>query len=248
MGIYDLDWCDDNTFLTCSADNSVKKWQLDQDAAVKEYEQGYKREIPSQLTMVRSLGTSVLALGVSGEFTEWHEDGKMEKSIRHKDLIDEVTCHGADVWIASEGQVYRKTPAVNLVVKTSHTLKVDIICSNGEHVFTSGQDKLLIKFDSEGKELAKMTLPNRCISATASASEVFVLCMGNDVLVVNAADLAIKTQKKMTFEATASAHSANHVWVGDKKGSVHVLDNKTLDEVKVHSEIHSKAVTCMASN
>jgi len=29
MGIYDMDWCDDNSFVTCSADNNVKKWQLD---------------------------------------------------------------------------------------------------------------------------------------------------------------------------------------------------------------------------
>lgn len=248
MGIYDLDWCDDNSFLTCSADNSVKKWQLDQDAAVKEYEQGYKREIPSQLVMVRSLGSSVLALGISGEFTEWHEDGKMVKHIRHKDLIDEVTGHGADIWYASEGQIFRKTPEANHTVKSSHTLKVDIIVSNSEHVFTSGQDKLLIKFDGEGKELAKVTLPNRCISASASASEVFVLCVGNEVLVINATDLVVKKQKKMSWDATASAHSANHVWVGNKKGSVHVLDKATLDEVKVHTDIHTKPVTFMASN
>lgn len=36
MGIYDLCWIDDNHFLTCSADNNVKKWSLDEDKAVKE--------------------------------------------------------------------------------------------------------------------------------------------------------------------------------------------------------------------
>jgi len=198
--------------------------------------------------MVRSLGSSVLALGVSGEFTEWHEDGKMEKQIRHKDLIDVLATHGSDVWFASEGQLFRKSHEKNHSVKSSHTLKVDIICSNGEHVFSSGQDKLLIKFDAEGNEQAKITLPNRCLSASANANEVFVLCMGNEVVVVNTKDMSVKVQKKVGYEATASAHSDNHVWVGDKKGSVHVHDAKSLDEVKVHADIHSKAVTCIAAH
>ena len=29
MGIYDVDWIDDNSFITCSADNLVRTWQMD---------------------------------------------------------------------------------------------------------------------------------------------------------------------------------------------------------------------------
>ena len=34
MGIYDADWIDDKTFITCSADNNVKKWSIEEDAAI----------------------------------------------------------------------------------------------------------------------------------------------------------------------------------------------------------------------
>jgi WD40 repeat protein len=29
MGVYDLSWIDNHTFVSCSADNLVKKWHVD---------------------------------------------------------------------------------------------------------------------------------------------------------------------------------------------------------------------------
>lgn len=40
MGIYDLVWTGEQEFITCSADNNVKKWSLESDTAVKELTQG----------------------------------------------------------------------------------------------------------------------------------------------------------------------------------------------------------------
>lgn len=76
MGIYDLCWVDDSSLLTCSADNLVKKWSLDADSAVKEYDQGQKREIPRQLFTVRSLGDEgIVAVNLSGDICSWANDG-----------------------------------------------------------------------------------------------------------------------------------------------------------------------------
>ena len=55
MGAYDLSWANDNEFFTCSADNIVKRWSLDSDAAVKELTQaGSKMEVPRQVLGIKT--------------------------------------------------------------------------------------------------------------------------------------------------------------------------------------------------
>lgn len=249
MGIYDLDWINDSSFLTCSADNLVKKWSLDSDSAVQEYEQGYAREIPSQLLTVRNLESCVFTVGLSGEFTEWSDSG-MKKTQRHKDFIDAMVFRGANIWFTSEGLVYRMDTAENSIhkIKSSHTLSADNIASNSDSVFSTGFDKSLLKYSAEeNKEVAKMMLPNKALTMTASDEHVYVLCMNNEIVVINAKDLSIKCQKKVTFDATAMANCGAQVWVGDKKGNLHVLD-ANLDVIKTHEGKHSKSVTKVASN
>jgi hypothetical protein len=75
------------------------------------------------------------------------------------------------------------------------------------------------------------------------------LTTSNDFLILDAKanDLAVKINKKLPFDATAFDICGAHIWVGDKKGSLHVFDLQ-LTEVNLIEGKHSKAVTVVASN
>ena len=48
MGIVDLVWLNDEHFLTASSDNSVKKWNVNEDTAVKVFTQGDQKRDASR--------------------------------------------------------------------------------------------------------------------------------------------------------------------------------------------------------
>jgi len=250
MGINDLNWVDDNSFLTCSADNVVKKWSLDSDACVQEFTQDdHKREIPRQLLAVNSLGEEgVVAVSLNGDLCFWDKEGKFSSTQRHKDYVEQFCSFGKDIWYTSETFVYKISEDNSVSkVESSHDNKVDTITSNTWAVFTSGSDKKLIRYE-DGKEVAKVTLNNKALVMAANETHVYVLCMHSDFVVLDAKDLSVKSQKKFTFDATAMDICNNTIWVGDKKGSLYVFDKESLEEIKSFANKHSKNVTVIASN
>lgn len=75
MGIYDLCWVSDTEFYTSSADNNVKKWSLDSDAAVKELTQGdKKRDVSRQVLALKSFnGEHLMGFNLSGQKLIWDD-------------------------------------------------------------------------------------------------------------------------------------------------------------------------------
>jgi WD40 repeat protein len=67
------------------------------------------------------------------------------------------------------------------------------------------------------------------------------------MLIIDARDLSIKSNTKLKFEATAMDICGNQIWIGDKKGNLHVFD-ASVSEIKAIEGKHSKAVTVVASN
>lgn len=82
----------------------------------------------------------------------------------------------------------------------------------------------------------------------ANDEHLFVLTNQSEILVLDAKDLSTKKQKKLTCQATAMDICGGNIWVGDKKGSIFVLDAASLDEKHKHENKHSKAVTVISSN
>jgi hypothetical protein len=121
------------------------------------------------------------------------------------------------------------------------------LTSNSWAAFSSGLDKQLTKFEND-TEVAKITLPNAALCLTANENHIFVLTFSSDVLIIDARDLSIKSNKKLVgFEATSMDICGNSIWVGDKKGNLHIFD-ANLTEIKKIEGKHSKAVTIVASN
>lgn len=193
MGIYDLCWVDDNTFLTCSADNNVKKWSLDSDAAIQEYTQGEKREIPKQLLTVAALEDGgIVAVALTGDLVFWDKEGTCSSSQRHKDYVEQFVSMGKEIWYTSEHFIYKiSEDHIVSKVESSHDNKVDSIASNSFAVYSSGSDMKLIRYE-EGKEVAKVTLDNKALVISANETHVFVLCMHSDFVVLDAKDLSVK--------------------------------------------------------
>lgn len=67
------------------------------------------------------------------------------------------------------------------------------------------------------------------------------------MLIIDARTLAIKSSNKLKFDATAMEICGSQIWVGDKKGNLHVFD-ASMTEIKSIEGKHSKAVTVLASN
>lgn len=69
-------------------------------------------------------------------------------------------------------------------------------------MYSAGFDKFLCRFEEE-KEVVKVTLPNKALCLTANDTHVFVLTVSSDVLIIDARDLTVKSNKKLNFDATA---------------------------------------------
>jgi len=194
MGIYDLCWVDDSSLLTCSADNLVKKWSLDSDTAVKEYDQVEKRDIPRQLFTVRSLGDEgVLAVNLSGDICRWANDGSdFSSKQRHKDLLGALLPVGKAIWYTSENSIFRVSEDHQIVhIPASHKQTCDRLSANSWAVFSSGFDKLLCRFEDE-KEVQQVTLPNKALCMSADENHVYVLTFSSDLLIIDGRNLSIK--------------------------------------------------------
>ena len=74
MGVYDIVWLNDTTFLTASADNSVKQWTLESAEATKTYETGLPRDTTRQFLGLHVSESGLMAINLSGEFVSWELD------------------------------------------------------------------------------------------------------------------------------------------------------------------------------
>lgn len=121
------------------------------------------------------------------------------------------------------------------------------IANNSSDVFTSCNDKVVCRFEGD-KEVCKVTLGNHAVSMAANDQHLFVLTNQSEIVVLDAKDLSTKNQKKLTCQASAMNICGDNIWVGDKKGSLFVLDAASLDEKNKLENKHSKAVTVISSN
>jgi WD40 repeat protein len=124
-----------------------------------------------------------------------------------------------------------------------HSQRIDILTKNSHSFYTSSLDEAIARYENE--EMAcKVTLPHKAMAVSAQEDHLWVLTSGNSVLKLDAKTLATLSQFAINYEATAMVSTVTEVWVGDKKGSVHVHSDAGA-EIEVLSK-HSKAVTCMA--
>ena len=202
MGIYDLQWTDDSHFITCSADNNVKFWSLDSDAAEKELTQGdAKRDISRQLVTVRKLHDGrFLAINLSGDLCFW-ADGQFSS---HKAFNNHMqfVCpdKGQNLYISCDKRLFCMSGGEKVhecTVSTKNFIKALVASSSG--IFTADLDKTITHFDGE-KETAKTTLPQVVNTFACNDSHLFVVTMQDELFTLDCKDLSIKKQQKLNIK------------------------------------------------
>lgn len=81
-----------------------------------------------------------------------------------------------------------------------------------------------------------------------SPSHLYVLQNNNKVALISKETFTLDKEVEFTgFEATALVFCAGKLWVGDKKGTIHVLDGTSLEQSAAIEKKHNHAVTSMSA-
>lgn len=250
MGIYDAWWLDDNSFLSCSADNNIKCWSVDADAAVYEMTQNDAKRDPSrQLLCVRKVPDGrILAVNLSGDFCFWNDAKEFSQEQRHMDLMSMMAPLGKDIYYSSAKELFAVVGGEK-TIRCEVTNKNNIKCvyANASAVFCADLDKVISRV-VDYKETHKVTLGSVGSMMAVNDSEVFVVTASNELVCLNAADLSTKKQQKMSMTVSSMTVCGDNIWIGDKSGVVHVLDASSFAEKTKFEGQHSKTVDSIASN
>lgn len=138
---------------------------------------------------------------------------------------------------------------VNLIVGAPNKQLVLELFTNSHSVYATTLDKFVLRFTvGEGITFAKsLDLKTAASKGIGCADDVlYVLKSNGELEEVDAVELAVKRSHKLAYEATTITYSSatKELWVGDKKGILHVLSTADFSEVNA-IEKHSKAVTCI---
>ena len=264
MGIYDARWLNDNFIVTCSADNTIKTWSVSAEGALESKDTFIQKEGPRD-TNLQLLGfgantnDKLSAVNLSGDLVHFcgftAAQDKNPSSIRkgHQGLISDIVNVEKHMLYGSENRVFyfneEAAHDVNVIEGTPNKQAILELFANGHSVYATTLDKFVLRFTiGEGVTFAKsLDLKTAASKGIGCADDVlYVLKSNGELEEVDALELTVKRSHKLAFEATTITYSSvtKELWVGDKKGILHVLS--TADFSEVHAiEKHSKAVTCI---
>ena len=268
MGIYDVRWLNDNTIATCSADNTLKTWTVTSEEAgckIEEKDTYHQKEGPRDTSMqllgFADTSDTLTAVNLSGDLCTF--DAFLEGSARHpssfikghQNLISDIVNFDKYMVYASENNLYYFDSAnpnhVRQVEGTPNKNAVLELFANNHSVYATTLDKLVLRLvaSDDGIKFDKsLDLKSAASKGIGAADDViYVLKSNGELEEVDAVEMTVKREHKLTCDPTAITFSdaTKEIWVGDKKGLLHVL--KAEDFSEVHSiEKHSKAVTCLA--
>ena len=106
MGIYDVKWLDQSTFVTCSADNTIKTWHVNSEGKVEQNQTFIQKDGPRD-TNLQLLGlvleptqNHLTAVNLSGDLVQFNDFGKVEDKhpskviTGHSGLISDIINFG----------------------------------------------------------------------------------------------------------------------------------------------------------
>jgi DNA-binding beta-propeller fold protein YncE len=96
-----------------------------------------------------------------------------------------------------------------------------------------------------------LQLPGAPMVVSPSGDVIFVLQNNNKVIRVDVASYSVSGEFEFKdYEATAMSYNAvtNELWVGDKKGSVHVLDASNYEQKSVIEKKHNHGISIVKTS
>lgn len=265
MGIYDVKWLDNNSIVTCSADNTIKTWNVTAEGQVEIKNTFVQKDGPRDTSLqlsglAESKDQHLTAVNLSGELTHFenfvstHDRHPTKFIYGHQNLISDIQNFDKFIVYSSEANIFYfdvSTPnEVKRVENLPNKTAILELFSNNHSVYATTLDKLVLRLSAEEnsiKLVKSLDLKNSAAKAITAADDViYVLKNNGEVDEIDAFELSIKNTRKFSFDATALAYSSfsKELWAGDKKGLLHVLN--TADFAEIHTiEKHSKTITVM---
>jgi WD40 repeat protein len=130
-----------------------------------------------------------------------------------------------------------------------------LITSFGSTVFTASSNCQVSKSERTGDHQYEvkniLKVEGGPVAMSASDKLIFVLSTNSILSIIDAASFTlIKTHEFKDFPATSCVYSdfTKELWVGDKKGLIHVLDVSDMSERELIEKKHNHQVTVMKTS
>jgi WD40 repeat protein len=144
-------------------------------------------------------------------------------------------------------------PKADLVGGEQHTCNVTLLANFGDTLFSASVDGSIKKAHKSGdssfefKHSVKITGAPIAISA-ANEKVLFVLNNNSKISAIdNETFTIIKEVEVKDYEATALAATHTELWVGDKKGLIHILGEDLVQKAVIEKK-HNHAISAMTSS
>lgn len=134
-------------------------------------------------------------------------------------------------------------------------VELTFLTSNKNHIYTAGVDGILRKTSKAEGDSFTFTSSEKLdiILSLAIIEDKFVIALNskNLISVLNADTLELVNKHEFKDgEATflTYSHFTNEIWVGDKKGLIHILDANSFEKVNTIEKKHNHGITYMTAS
>ena len=240
MAIISFCWLDNERFITCSLDKTLKVWNVNEKKCIMTLPSAEKPGIPNMMCGVVTNGKVICALTLNGVLNVWNAetiaDGKLPDDLidGHQSPITKLVYAKQTKEIVSSDSngkvlIWDETSRPHLLIQKEKKIASLALSLDETLVYIAEADGTISCLDKSTKEV-KFTLPSlgsdpQTIVASRTANEtIYVLFWDEIVCVSNGAPT--KRTKVKGYEATALEvnEALGEVLIGDKRGKLHILD------------------------
>ncbi len=221
-GIFAVDWCDEKSFVTCSADSTVRLWSVDSPKKPeKTWKMGSKTTANQLLGVVRTKDY-VIALNLSGDL--YYFDDSSESAVKtvfaHQKSITALSVLADRVFTGSyDGRIlaWDSQGKQGKLVQgdDAHTNLVVGICPVAkDRLVSAAWDDTVASIDASALHVSRLaSLEEQPIQI--AASEGFFAVITESKVAVHSSDGKIACELKLAFTPSAVAISKSYVVVSD---------------------------------
>lgn len=265
MGIYDARWIDNASFVTCSADNTIKLWSVTEEGQVELkntfLQHEGKKDTAYQLLGMAEQNQNLTAVNLSGDLVHYQKvttasQGHPTYVARgHNYLISDMISFDKFVVYGTETRICyfdaNSPKDIHHIQGLPSKQNILEFYSNHHSLYATTLDKFVLRFTAlaDGTLQLAKSLDLKSAAAKsigAGVDVIYVLRSNGEIDELDAVDLTLKRSHKHGLDPTCMTYSeaSKELWLGDKKGLLSILS--TVDFSLVHKiDKHTKTITVL---
>ena len=231
-GIFAVDWYDETSFVTCSADCTVRLWVVDSPEKPQKVWKMESKTTANQLLGVVRTKDYVIALNLAGDL--YYFDDSSESAVKvvfaHQKSITALSVLGDRIFTGSyDGRILSwgsDSKAGELIGgKDAHTnLVVGISPVSKDRLVTAAWDDTVASIDMSSLQISRVESLEEQPVQIASCDGAFALITDSKVSVYDS-DCKVTSESKLAFTPSALAISKSFVVVSDSATfKTHIYD------------------------